>query len=289
VKYRFIEAEQQQFSVAALCRVLRVCRSGYYDWCRRPQPGARARSDQQLLLEIRRVHASNYEAFGALKTWRALKAQGIAGGKHRVARLRSQAGIEARRKRRFRIRSEHHHTAPPAPDLINRCFDAQQPNQAWVADMTFVRTREGWLYLTTLLDLFSRRIVGWAMSARPDEALTLSALEMAIASRRPPPGLIHHTDQGVIYRAQRYRRRLQVAGMRPSMGGRGSAYDNAVAESFFSTLKNELVHECDFETRNAARAAIFSYIELFYNRRRLHQTLGYRSPQQFEQAMLTLD
>ena len=155
--------------------------------------------------------------------------------------------------------------------------------------MTFVRTREGWLYVTTLLDLFSRRIVGWAMGARPDEALTLSALEMAIASRRPPPGLIHHTDQGVIYRAQRYRRRLQTAGMRPSMGGRGSAYDNAVAESFFSTLKNELIHECDFETRDAARAAIFSYIELFYNRRRLHQTLGYRTPQQFEQAMLMLD
>lgn len=282
MKYGFIRTHQAQFRVAGLCRVLRVSRSGYYAWRDRP-PSAREQADQRLLEEIRRVHHTHYEAYGALKTWRALNGQGIACGKHRVARLRSAAGIEAKRKRRFRIITEHHHTSAAAPDLIERCFRVDQPDQAWVGDMTFIRTRQGWLYLAMLLDLYSRRVVGWAMGERPEEALPLNALEMAIAQRRPAPGLIHHTDQGVIYRAKRYRQRLASTGMRPSMGAKGSAYDNAVAESFFSNLKNELIHHCRFDTREAARTAIFTYIELFYNRRRLHQALGYRTPMKFEQ------
>jgi transposase InsO family protein len=200
-----------------------------------------------------------------------------------VARLRREAGIETRRRRRFRIVTEHRLNPLAAPDLIERRFRASEPDRAWVGDMTFVRTRQGWLYLTTLLDLYSRRIVGWAMGERPDETLVLNALEMALQSRRPKPGLIHHTDQGMIYRGTRYRKILQSLGARSSMGTKGSAYDNAVAESFFSSLKNELVHHCRFDTRDAARAAIFSYIELFYNRKRLHQTLGYRTPVEFEQ------
>lgn len=282
MKYDFVRTHEAQFRVAALCRVLRVSRSGYHEW-RDRGPSAREQADERLLEEIRRMHHGHYEAYGAVKTWRALNGQGITCGKHRVARLRSAAHIEAKRKRRFRIVTEHHHTAPAAPDLIERRFSVDQPDLAWVGDMTFIRTRQGWLYLAMLLDLYSRRVVGWAMSERPEEALTLNALEMAIAQRRPAPGLIHHTDQGVIYRAKRYRQRLASMSMRPSMGAKGSAYDNAVAESFFSNLKNELIHHCRFDTREEARTAIFSYIELFYNRKRLHQTLGYRTPLEFEQ------
>ncbi len=200
-----------------------------------------------------------------------------------LAHLHRTNGIEARRKRRspYSIIA-HEHTQAPAPDLIERCFDAPGPDHAWVGDMTFIRTRQGWLYLAMLLDLFSRKVVGWAMGQRPDEQLSLNALDMAIAQRSPAPGLIHHTDQGAIYRSRRYRQRMAAVQMRPSMGAKGSALDNAVAESFFSNLKNELVYHCVFATRQAARMAIFDYIELFYNRRRLHQTLGYESPVQFE-------
>lgn len=282
MKYQFIRAEVKHHRLSHLCRVLGVSRSGYYKWCNR-QPSARVQADATLLVEIERVHRANLCAYGAFKTWRELTNQGIAGGKHRVARLRRDNGIEARRKRRFRRIVEHRHTVPPAPDLLERCFHADSPNRTWVGDMTFIRTRQGWLYLTMLLDLYSRKVVGWAMGERPDEQLSLNALDMAITQRRPAPGLIHHTDQGVIYRSRRYRARMASLQMRPSMGSKGSAHDNAVAESFFSNLKNELTHHCVFATREQARMAIFDYIELFYNRRRLHQTLGYQSPVQFEQ------
>jgi putative transposase len=182
------------------------------------------------------------------------------------------------------LRSSITSSSQAAPDRIERHFHASQPNLAWVGDMTFVRTRAGWLYLAILLDLYSRRIVGWAMGDRPNEALTLGALNMALEHRAPKPGLIHHTDQGGIYRSQGYRDRMASVGILPSMGSKGSAYDNAVAESFFSNLKNELIHHAEFSSRENARAAIFSYIELFYNRRRIHQTLGYVSPVAFEEA-----
>ena len=281
MKYAFIRQHETRFRVAALCRALQVSRSGYYDW-RDRGPSTRSLDDARLVAKIQAVHLAHFEAYGAFKTWRALNDQGVTCGKHRVARLRQQVGIEAKRKRRFRIITEYQHTPAPAADLIARCFSVDQPDRAWVGDMTFIRTRQGWLYLAMLLDLYSRRVVGWAMGERPDEALPLNALEMAIAQRCPAPGLIHHTDQGVIYRSRRYRQRLESMGMRPSMGAKGSAYDNAVAESFFSNLKNELVHHCVFDNRDNARAAIFAYIELFYNRKRMHQSLGYRTPEQFE-------
>ena len=217
-----------------------------------------------------------------MKTWRELKARGIACGKHRVARLRQQAGIEARRKRRFRVIVEHHHSAPAAPNLVQRRFQVPAANRVWVGDMTFIRTRAGFLHLAVLLDLYSRRVVGWAMSAKPDLAIALNALRMALLLRCPAAGLIHHSDQGPLYAARLYRDTLQAHGMSASMSGKGNAYDNAVAESFFSNLKNELVHHCDFANREVARAAIFDYIEVFYNRQRMHQTLRYVSPAQFE-------
>jgi transposase InsO family protein len=217
-----------------------------------------------------------------VKTWKYLQARGLNVGKHRVARLRSEAGIEAKRKQRFRVSVEHHKTAEAAPDLLNRQFRASAPDQVWVGDMTFVRTRQGWLHLAMLLDVYSRRVVGWSMGDRPNGALHEAALAMALHQRQPAEGLIHHTDRGVMYRTSSYKALLEGAAMRQSMSGRKSAYDNAMAESFFSNLKNELVHHCDFATREQAKAAIFDYIELFYNRHRMHQSLSYRSPVQFE-------
>jgi transposase InsO family protein len=285
VKYGFIERRQEQFAVAALCRALRVSRSGFYAWQTRPESARRAR-DRQLLPAIAQVHAAARAAYGARKTWVALNHAGIACGKHRVARLRREAGIEAQRKRRFRLMVEHRHTAASAPNLVQRVFTVTAPNRTWVGDTTVVRTRAGWLHVAALLDLYARRVVGWAMAARQDTALVMMALRMALWQRRPPAGLIHHTDQGGIYAAADYRALLAQHGIVPSMSGKGNCYDNAVAESFFSTLKNELTHHRSFTTHGEARAAIFDFIEVFYNRQRLHQTLGDRTPVEVEALYL---
>jgi putative transposase len=281
VKYGYIETHAGRIGAARLCRLLGVARSGYYDWKARGE-SERSKQNGELLARIKEVHRASREAYGAVKTWRELNTRGIACGKHRVARLRRQAGIEARRKRRFRVIVENHHTAPAAPDLVKRQFDVAIPNQVWVGDGTFIRTRQGFLHLAVLLDLHSRRVVGWGMGDRPNLQPVMSALDMALLHRQPERGLIHHTDQGTLYAARAYREKLLVHGLCPSMSRRGNCYDNAVAESFFSTLKNELVHHCDFHTRDEARAVIFEYIEVFYNRQRRHQTLGYLSPVQFE-------
>lgn len=280
MKYAFIRSHGG--SVSRLCRALSVSRGGYYAW-RVRGASARSQRDRALIECIRAVHEASRHAYGAKKTWLELKARGIACGKHRVARLRRQAGIEARRKRRFRLSVEHHHTAPAAPNLVQRRFRVPEPDRVWVGDMTFIRTRAGFLHLAVLLDLYSRAVVGWAMGARPNLPLARDALTMALLQRLPPAGLIHHTDQGALYSAHAYRAQLRAHGLRPSMSAKGNAYDNAVAESFFSTLKNELIHHCDFMNREQARAAIFDYIEIFYNRQRRHQTLGYVSPMHFEQ------
>ncbi|QKT04941.1 IS3 family transposase [Ectothiorhodospiraceae bacterium 2226] len=280
MKYAYIAVSRSQYSLASLCRALQVSRSAFM-WQGRGT-SARAQSDAALLIEIRRIHREHRQACGALKTWHVLRREGVPCGKHRVARLRKRDGIEANRKRRFRVIIEHHQTPLAAPDRLERRFLASAPNRAWVGDITFIRTREGWLNLAVLLDLYSRKVVGWAMGTRPDKDLALAALNMALAHRAPPPGLIHHTDRGATYSAAMYRDRLQAAGALPSMSGRKSAYDNAVAESFFSSLKNELVHHRDFPTRDYAKAAIFDYIEVYYNRQRLHQTLGYRTPEEVD-------
>lgn len=281
MKYAFMREHLRQFSVSAMSRVLKVSRSGFYDWCSRTQ-SSRRQADAGLLSHIRQIHLAHRQSYGAIKTWLALNDAGIPCGKHRVARLRREAGILAKREARFRVTVEHHHTPQAAPDLLDRQFQAPAPDRVWVGDMTFIRTREGWLYLAILLDLFSRRVVGWSMGAKPDHALCLGALGMACEQRRPQAGLIHHTDRGATYSARGYRERMAEAGIRASMSGRKSAYDNAVAESFFSNLKNELIHHFSFRTRDEARSAIFDYIELFYNRKRIHQSLGYRTPAQVE-------
>ena len=283
MKYAWIDCHRQQYPIAMSCRVLDVSRSGFYEWRDRP-PSPRQQQDTQLLGHIRRIHRFSRENYGARKVHQALLAEGIACGRDRVSRLRRQARIVAKRRRRFVVttRSKHRHWI--APNLLNRDFTAQAPNQVWAGDVTFIATRTGWLYLAILLDLHLRKIVGWAMSHRNDQALVVDALQMAVKRQQPGSGLIHHSDRGSTYASQSYRDLLKGYGMISSMSRKKDCWDNAVAESFFSTLKNELVWGSNYANRLEARSAIFEYIEVFYNRQRLHQTLGYRTPLQVEQA-----
>ncbi len=281
MKYAFVQAHRTQFSLAALCRVFKNSRSGFYDWCGRG-PSRHSQRDAELTEHLARLHSQHRRALGALKTWHVLKAQGVACGKHRVARLRKRVGIEARRKQRFRVMVAHHHCEPPVADLVQRAFAVSAPNQVWVGDMMALRTREGWLHVAIVLDLYARRLVGWAMDANQTAALPIAALNMAIIQRHPDAGLICHTDQGVQYASTSYRTVLAQHKFRASMSRKGNCHDNAVAESFFSNLKNEITHHTIYATRKEAKAAIFDYIELFYNRMRPHQTLNYRTPVEAE-------
>jgi transposase InsO family protein len=260
-----------------VCEVLKISRSGYYDWRSRGQ-SERSQQDQVLLKEIRKIHQDSKEAYGAIKTWQALRQAGVDCGKNRAARLRKLAAIEARRKRKFRLAYRSRNSAPPAPNLLKWPFQAAHADQIWVTDVTFIPTRSGWLYLAVMIDLFTRLVVGWSMKDRPNQELVNEALMMAVEHRRPKPGLIHHSDQGVLYSSGSYVELLKKYAMVQSMSAKGACYDNAVAESFFSSLKNEIVHHRDYHTRDQARADIFEYIELFYNRKRIHQSLNYQSP-----------
>lgn len=281
MRYRFIEDHKDAFHVRSLCAALGVSRSGYYEWCDR-RPSRRAEDNQRLLQRIREVHRASRENYGAHKTWKALRAEGESCGENRVARLRQAHSIVAKRVVLFRRAYTNRNSAPPAPNLLDRDFTAARPNRVWVTDVTFVPTRRGWLYVAAMIDLFSRRIVGWSMGSRLDQQLVIDALRMALEQRQPQPGLIHHSDQGQVYAGTAYRTMLQAHGIVQSMSRKGNCLDNAVAESFFSNLKNELVHHALYEDRDQARAAIFDYMELFYNRQRLHESLGYISPTTFE-------
>jgi putative transposase len=249
----------------------------------------REQSNRILLSEIRRVHKKAREAYGYLKTWKELQAQGVECGKNRVARLRRINGIESKRRRRFKITTQSKRGQWIAPNILNRCFEVTAPNRVWVGDVTFVETRQGWLYLAVLIDLYSRKVIGWSMSNRINKELVLQALKMALFNRKPEPGLIHHTDRGSIYAADKYRELLTEHGIKPSMSRKGDCYDNAVAESFFATVKNELTWEEDYQSRSEAQTRLFEFIEVFYNRQRIHQTLGYHSPWYFEQQTLSLN
>ncbi len=281
MKYGFIRAHQERFSVSRLCSVLKVSRNGYYDWRDRPQ-SRRSQENQQVTAEIHRVHERSKQSYGAQKTWRELRAEGFNWGRHRIARLRREAGIEARRKRRFRITTQSRAGVVAAKNRLKQRFEAKAVDRVWVGDITFIATAAGWLYLAVLIDLYSRRVVGRAMSERIDQKLVLDCLNMALLQRRVKAGLIHHTDQGRQYSSAAYVDVLKRHGMIASMSRRGNCYDNAVAESFFSSLKNELVHHTSFKRRDEARTAIFEYIEVFYNRQRRHQSLDYLSPVDYE-------
>ena len=285
MKYRFMEDHRSEFRVSTMCRALDVSKSGFYAWRTRPL-SARAQANARLLARIRDIYTQSRENYGGVKTWRALIEAGELCGLNRVARLRQNEGIYAKRVRRFRQAYAARNSVPAAPNLLVRHFQAPAPNRVWVGDISFIPTREGWLYLAVLLDLYSRRVVGWAMSGCMNRQLVIDALTMAIEHRQPAPGLVHHTDQGVVYATSAYRAILATRGIIASMSRRGDCYDNAVAESFFSNLKNELTWHCSFRRRDEARAAIFEYIEIFYNRQRLHQTLDYVSPVRYEEQSI---
>lgn len=282
MRYQFIADHERDHRVSAMCRVLEVSRSGYYDWKTRPEC-ARNRENRKLVARLQAIHVRSREAYGIVKTCRALREEGRAIGHNRVARLRRLHGIVAKRVRRFRLARAARHQAPAAPNRLDRNFTVSRPDRVWVGDITFVPTREGWLYLAVLLDLYSRKVVGWAMGDRQNRQLAIDALTMAIDRRRPAPGLLHHTDQGLLYATPDYRAILKAHHMLPSMSAKGDCYDNAVAESFFSGLKNELLWDRDFRTRSEARSAIFEWVEVFYNRERLHETLDYVSPVRYEE------
>lgn len=282
MKYAFVEEHCEQYSTSLLCQYLGVSRSGYYHWLSRPE-SVRKRADKELTAHIKQYHYRYYEAYGTLRLWKLLNAKGIVCGRDRVARLRRAANIETKRRRRFKVTTHSKYTLWIAPNLVKRQFTVGKPNHVWVGDVTFIPTREGWLYLAVVIDLYSRKVVGWSMSDRNNLSLVMSALQMAIDKRSPLAGLIHHTDRGSLYAAHRYRALQEEHGIISSMSRKGDCYDNAVAESFFASLKNELVYFKHYNTRQEAKTDIFRYIEIFYNRQRLHQTLGYQTPIQREE------
>jgi putative transposase len=269
------------FPIATLCRVLGVSPSGYYAWSERP-PSARVQADEILLEQIRAIHAQSRGTYGARRIRIELREQGIPCARKRIARLMRQAGLAGAQRRRYRGTTRQNREATAAPDLVQRDFTALGPNQLWVADVTYVPTGEGWLYLATVLDAWSRRIVGWAMGETLRTDLVLEALNMAVWNRRPAAGVVHHSDRGAQYTSVTFSRRCKEAGILPSTGSVGDAYDNALAEAFFATLETELLMRHKFATRKAARLALFDFIEGFYNSHRRHSALGYLSPAEFE-------
>ena len=280
MKFHFIEEQKVAFPITKLCELLSVSPAGFYAARRRP-PSARATSDAELVAVIKRLHEESGRRYGSPRMLRELRALGLDVGRRRVVRLMRENGIVAKRRRRFRATTDSNHALPIAPNVLGRNFKTDAPNKVWVTDITYVRTREGWLYLAAILDLYSRAVVGWAMSESLHRDIALRALEMAVRTRRPPPGLVHHSDRGCQYASADYQDALKACGIVCSMSRKGDCWD-AVAESFFATLKTELVHETDFATRDEARRAIFSFIEVFYNRRRRHSFLDYQSPIEFE-------
>jgi putative transposase len=281
VRFRFIEAEKAHYPIRLLCRCLAVSRSGYYAW-RTRAPSARAQRDARLRVEIAASHSASRRTYGSPRILRDLREDGHRVSRKRVARLMRELGLAGRRKRRFRVTTDSQHGLPVAPNVLMRDFEVAAPNTAWVTDITYLATQEGWLYLAVILDLFSRRVVGYAMSERIDRALVLEALGQALVHRPEARDLIHHSDRGSQYASHDYRDALDRAGITCSMSRRGDCWDNAVVESFFGTLKMELLYELPLQTRSATRRAVADYIEAFYNVRRRHSSLDYRSPVEFE-------
>jgi putative transposase len=298
VRYAWIRDRRGHYPVSLTCAVLGVSRGGYYAWAGRQgrEPGPRQERRAELAGQIRRVHEESRRTYGSPRVYQELKAEGVACCENTVARGMRDAGIRSVVRRRFRVRTtDASHAHPLAPNVLARDFAAAAPDRKWAADITYVPTGEGWLYLGVVIDLCSRKVVGWSMGESLRAELCTDALEMALRSRRPPPGagLIHHGDRGVQYACGLYRELLAAHGITCSMSGRGNCYDNAVAESFFKTLKVELVYQQPrqpggfdgYATRAEARHSIFEFIEVFYNRRRLHSGLGYVSPEQYEAGL----
>lgn len=284
MKFAFIRDNLEIFPVVDMCRVLEVSKSGFYRWQREPV-GKRQLLRDKLGAAIERVHAANRGVYGSTRVHEALLDEGQEVCRNTVAKVMKSRGIQARTHRRFRVRTtDSNHNHPVAPNTLNREFKADKPNQVWLTDITYILTGEGWLYLAGVMDLYSRRIVGWSMADHMRSELVCDALKMALIARKPTSDLLHHSDRGVQYACRDYQQLLETHGIKSSMSRTGDCYDNAPTESFWGKLKTELVYLESFATREEARAAIFEYIEAFYNRVRLHSSLGYVSPERFEAA-----
>ena len=285
MRFQFIADHQREFPVKRMCHILQVTRSGYYAWQQRV-PSATAERQTQLTERIRLVHQRSRAVYGSPRVHRDLLAEDVRCAKNTVAKLMREAGLRSKRRQRFRVyTTDSRHPHPIASNRLNRAFCQPQPDQAWAADITYIRTAEGWLYLAVVIDLCSRKIVGWATSDSLAAELCVRALAMAVRERRPRQGVLHHSDRGVQYACDDYQGLLARHGLQPSMSRPGNCYDNAVTESFFGSLKTELVHHENYATREAARQSLFEYIEVFYNRRRRHSALDYVSPAEYEQQL----
>lgn len=284
MRYHFIRDQAAQYPVTVLCQTLQVPRSGYYAWRRCPD-SVRAQEDRRLLDQITTAFAGSHATYGSPRIHAHLRILGESCGRHRVARVMRQHGIVAKHRRTFHHTTDSAHTLPVAENVLNRQFSPAAPNQAWVSDITYVPTSEGWLYLAAVMDLAFRGIVGWAMSSRIDRTLVGDALTAALQQRQPAPGLIHHSDRGSQYASADYQALLTQHGLIPSMSRKGNCWDNAPMESFFHSLKGEWLNDQTFRTRAEARQAIFTYIAVWYNRQRLHSALGYRAPEAYERLL----
>jgi len=276
-----------QYPLSALCHTLEVSPSGYYDWeQRKVSPAARVLEDQKLQADIRQIHKNSRETYGTPRVQMELRAQGQRHGRNRIGRLMRQEGISGRQRKRYRVlTTDSKHDHPIAPNLLTHRPVVTGPNEIWAADITYVATAQGWVYVAAILDLYSRRIVGWAVSQYINTALVLQALTMALCHRQPPAGLIFHSDRGVQYASGEYRQALEQAQLVASMSRKGNCYDNAAMEAFWSTLKLELIYREQFHDATQLRQALFDYVEIFYNRQRLHSSLGYQTPTEFESAL----
>jgi transposase InsO family protein len=283
MRYRFIDEHRTHWPVRLMCRVLQVSTGGYYSWRDRPA-SARQQRREALTSAIQAIHQEVKQRYGSPRMHAELRARGQSGCVNTVAKLMRQHGIAAKTKRKFRLTTDSNHDLPVADNLLDRQFEPVAVNQVWVADITYIPTWEGWLYLAAVEDLYSRQIVGWSMGAHLSSRLVVDALEMAVAQRLPGAGLVAHSDRGSQYASEHYQRLLQRHGITCSMSRRGDCWDNAPMESFFASLKKELIHQEDYQTRAEARASVFAYIEVFYNRVRCHSALGYLSPVAYEQA-----
>lgn len=287
MRFVFIQAHARIWRITTMCRVLEVSRAGYYAWRARPLCD-RVKDDRVLTEKIREIQRQVKQRYGSPRTWQELRALGFTCGEHRVARVMRQAGIRAKSARTFRVTTRSEHAQPIAPNILDRQFAVEmhpEPDRAWAADITYIPTREGWLYLAVVLDLATRRVVGWALRTRLEQELALAALRMALLHRGARGGL-HHSDRGVQYASGAYQRVLMEAGFTSSMSRVGDCWDNAVVESFFATLTKELLVDGIFASRAQASRELFEFIEIWYNRQRRHSSLGYRSPVQYEEDLL---
>jgi putative transposase len=284
VRFKLIDQAKKEFPVHRLCKVLGVSQSGYFAW-RSRRPSRRQLDDMVLLAHIRAQFATSNETYGAPRMHVELQEDGLDVGRHRVARLMRDNGLKALQKRRYKRTTDSNHGGPVAANLLDQDFACDKPNQKWGADISYIWTAEGWLYLAIVLDLYSRRIIGWAVSDRLKKDLAITALMRAISIRQPEPGCIHHSDRGSQYCAHEYQRQLRHHGIVPSMSGKGNCFDNAMVETVFKTIKSEMIWRTSFQTRSAAKLALGRYIDGFYNPNRRHSALGYKSPVTFEAKM----